>query len=355
MKDWVDFKAVKEAVSIEMVIEHYGLELRKVNASTLRGKCPLPSHVGESENSLNVNTQKNAWACHAASCVANRGGRKGGNLLDFVAFMENCSIRDAALKLQNWFSVAASNERPAEYTAPRNQRKSELIAEKNDDTIPEAPKASESDAPDAEDREVVNQPIGFALKSVDTSHPYLHRRGIKEETAKHFGVGFFHGKGSMAGRVVIPIHNEQGELIAYAGRAIDESEPKYKLPTGFHKSLVLFNLHRVLGTSREVIIVEGYFDAMKVHQAGFPGVVALMGSALSEQQEKLLTQNFDSVVVMLDNDKGGNYAATQIVSRLMDKVFLRLVHVPQGKQPDQIASEEIKNLLAFLNGGDDDE
>ena len=51
----------------------------------------------------------------------------------------------------------------------------------------------------------------------------------------------------MSGRVVIPIHNERGELVAYAGRSIDGSEPKYKLPAGFHKSLELFNLHRAIG------------------------------------------------------------------------------------------------------------
>jgi DNA primase len=69
-------------------------------------------------------------------------------------------------------------------------------------------------------------------------------------------VGFFAGKGSMHDRIVIPIHNSEGELVAYAGRSIDGSEPRYKFPAGFHKSLELFNLHRV---RREVsvVLVEG--------------------------------------------------------------------------------------------------
>lgn len=91
----------------------------------------------------------------------------------------------------------------------------------------------------------VNKPLTFQLKSVDCSHPYLSERGITKETAEYFGVGFFPGKGSMNGRIVIPIHNQHGKLVAYAGRAIDGSEPRYKLPAGFHKSLELFNLHRV--------------------------------------------------------------------------------------------------------------
>src|SRR6202030_1751061 len=120
-----------------------------------------------------------------------------------------------------------------------------------------------------------NKPLTFALQGIDHAHAYLKQRGITETAAEYFGIGFFPGKGSMTGRVVIPIHNERGELIAYAGRAIDQTEPKYKLPAGFKKSAVLFNLHRVK-LDDLVIIVEGFFDCLKVWQAGFPEVVALM-------------------------------------------------------------------------------
>src|ERR1035441_7631183 len=86
-----------------------------------------------------------------------------------------------------------------------------------------------------------NKPLPFTLKGIDYSHPYLGERGITEETAKHFGIGFFPGKGCMQGRIVIPIHSEEGILVAYAGRVLAQSEPKYKFPPLFQKSLVLFN------------------------------------------------------------------------------------------------------------------
>ena len=93
----------------------------------------------------------------------------------------------------------------------------------------------------------------------------------------------------MRGRIVIPIHNGSGALIAYAGRAIDGQEPKYRFPAGFRKSLVLFNLHRALGTeARTVIVVEGFFDTLAVHQSGYPAVVALMGSTISRYQADFL-------------------------------------------------------------------
>src|SRR5205823_6381798 len=145
-------------------------------------------------------------------------------------------------------------------------------------------------------------------------------------TAEYFGAGFFPGRGTMSGRVVIPISNERGELVAYAGRAIDDTEPKYKLPTGFKKSEVLFNLHRVRQdeNARSVIIVEGFFDVMKVAQAGFPNVVGLMGTALSLAQETLL-ESFREIVVMLDGDPAGETAAAGLVSTLAHSHFVRMM------------------------------
>ena len=106
---WVNFKAVKEAVSVEMAIAYYGVMLHRIPGSYLRGRCPLPTHASTSSNqSFIVNTEKNVWACHSASCVASRSGRSGGNVLDFVAAMERCSLRDAALKLQDRFAVTST-------------------------------------------------------------------------------------------------------------------------------------------------------------------------------------------------------------------------------------------------------
>jgi hypothetical protein len=103
---WVSYRAVKAAVSMEMALAHYGIQLHRLDDAYLRGRCPLPAHTSRgSRESFIVNTMKNAWACHSASCVTARGGRLGGNVLDFVAAMEGCPIREAALKLQEAFVV----------------------------------------------------------------------------------------------------------------------------------------------------------------------------------------------------------------------------------------------------------
>ena len=266
MSEWVNFKAVKEEVSMEMILAHCGIELRKVNQTSLRGNCPLPTHSDKAtENSFSVSTAKNAWACQSSSCRQARDGKTGGNILDFVAVMESCTIRDAGLKIQEWFHVEASNERPKDYVPSRDRPKNKLATKKKDEGGDE----TQAKSPDDENAEAVNQPLEFQLKSVDTTHPYIRQRGITPKTAEHFGIGYFNGRGQMTGRLVIPVHNERGELIGYAGRAVDdklaEEEGKYKTP--FSKSLVLFNLHRALEyKSKVAVVVEGFFDCLKVFQ-----------------------------------------------------------------------------------------
>src|SRR5438128_1925362 len=99
---WVDFKAVKEAAPITAVLSHYGIDwLKKQPGGELRGRCPIHGEKG-SGGSFHANTSKNNFQCFVPSCGAH------GNVLDFVAAMEKCSVRDAALKLQDWFQVAGN-------------------------------------------------------------------------------------------------------------------------------------------------------------------------------------------------------------------------------------------------------
>jgi DNA primase len=114
----------------------------------------------------------------------------------------------------------------------------------------------------------------------------------------------------MKGRVCVPIHNEHGELVAYAGRwvgpdaTIPEHEGKWKLPPRFEKSRVLFNLHRV-DEPVHLVVVEGFFDAMCLHVLGLP-VVALMGRALSQHQLQLLeSAGTQYLTLLLDGDEPG--------------------------------------------------
>ncbi len=180
---------------------------------------------------------------------------------------------------------------------------------------------------------------------MDSSHPYLLQRGIDAATAREFGVGFYGGNGLLKGRIVIPIRNQHGELVAYAGRAVDGRTPKYLLPAGCRKGLEVFNLDRAAAAAsgETVIVVEGYLDCL--HQAGVPGVVALMGCALSTRQESMLVERFRRVVLMLDGDPAGRAAGRRLRARLSGTCEVALVELPDGAQPDQLPASAIRPLL----------
>ncbi len=235
MSRFVDFKAVKAAVSMLQVLEHYGLaESFKRSGNSLSGPCPL--HGGENRTQFRVSLEKNCWNCFG-TC------KGGGNVLDFVARKEGCSLREAALALCDWFQL------------PTQEKPARPAKDAGEPPTPEAPpkaeprpKAAKAKSP-SPDEDGPNKPLGFALQNLDTAHPYLAERGLSAETIAEFGLGYCQ-KGSMTGRIVVPIHNAEGQLVAYAGRwpgtPPDEDTPKYKLPPGFRKAQEVFNLHRAM-------------------------------------------------------------------------------------------------------------
>src|SRR5204862_3732850 len=135
-------------------------------------------------------------------------------------------------------------------------------------------------------------------------------------------------------------------VVAYAGRwpgEPGEDTPKYKLPQGFRKSLELFNIERAIKEPAEkpLVIVEGFFDCMKLHQHGCRKVVALMGSTMSPAQEELVRKHTDrrsQVIVMLDEDEAGCVGRDDIAGRLAKFVFVK-VHTfeKDGTQPEDLS------------------
>ena len=196
---------------------------------------------------------------------------------------------------------------------------------------------------------MINPPLGFELR-VDSEHEYGVKRGLEPETIERFGCGMCLSKGMFAGRYVIPLRDEQGRLVGYAGRSIDDTEPKYLFPPGdkgFAKSRLLFGLHRLLEkkpASPWVVVVEGVFDAMTVEQAGYP-CVGLLGSSLSKEQEELLCRHFDQVILLFDGDDAGRSATDDCLLRLGRRVLVKAIPLAEDQQPDMLSFEEIQQLL----------
>jgi DNA primase len=302
MQTWIDYATIKQNVGLAGVLRRYQVSLRRSGRDQYRGLCPI--HRGEGRDAFHANLSRNVFHCF--SCGA------GGTVLDFVAAMEDCSLREAARKLADGPSVP----RPAPAAGPPNG----TVTRKS----------------------IALSPLRFTLRGIDRAHPYLAGRGITTATAEEFGIGFYRGPGILSGRLVIPIHNAAGELVAYCGRSLNGSEPRYRFPSGFAKSAVLFNLHRAAGQDR-VVVVEGFFDCFKLHQAGM-AAVALMGAALSEAQRTLL-QPFQHVILMLDGDEAGRRATTTIAARLRPYASVSAIRLPHSVQPDELPAPEIKDIL----------
>ncbi|MGH7604964.1 MAG: CHC2 zinc finger domain-containing protein [Gemmatimonadaceae bacterium] len=303
MTDRLDFAAIKHGVKLDSLLRHYRVELRPCGKNQYRGRCPI--HRGEGFDAFHVNLSRNIFHCFA--CGA------GGTVLDFVVAMEGCSLRDAAITLQ---SMTAATE-----SAPGKKK---LVTEKR----------------------CAPEPLGFVLRGIDTKNPYLATRGIDQRTAAHFGVGFYSGPGLLSHRLVIPIHDAQGTLVGYCGRSINGQQPRYRFPPSFPKSDLLFNFHRAAATeASSVVVVEGFFDCLKVHQAGIRSVVALMGAALYKTPARLLLDRFPEVVLMLDGDNAGKAGSRSIAKNLGGLCSVSVVDMPAKLQPDQMSSDMIRNLL----------
>ena len=326
---WIDFTELKRQVSIKDVLARYGMleQLHEKKPGRLIGACPI--HGGKNSTSFNVDIDKNVFNCFS-QCG-------GGNVLDLVMKLEKCEIREAGTKLADWFGLTFERRKATNKGATPDRANS----------VHAAPAAHTSERAGALS---ANPPLERPLRDLNQDHPYLVKRGLTVPTIKTFGIGYC-TRGLMRGRIAVAIHDEHGQLIAYGGRAVDETlaneQGKYRLPDGFKKSSVLFNLHRAREhTARGLIVVEGFFDAMTVHQAGFPNVVALMGSTLTEAQERLLIDTTDRVTLLLDGDEAGSKCRRDIWKRLGSRLWLRNIPLEPNQQPDQLTDKQLQTVLS---------
>jgi len=115
----------------------------------------------------------------------------------------------------------------------------------------------------------------------------------------------------------------------------------------------LFNLHRAAAEAgNSVAVVEGFFDCMKVHQAGIRSVVALMGSALYEPQQQLLRERFRQIHLLLDGDSAGRKASEVIAQKLRRYCSVQVIPLAEGVQPDQMSEQDIVDALQRLANDD---
>jgi DNA primase len=202
------------------------------------------------------------------------------------------------------------------------------------------------------DRTVAEFRIGYAPNERDALKRHLVQNGVTEETAIAAGLLIKpeDGRGSydrFRGRLMIPIHDERGRVVAFGGRTLDpDGQPKYlnspETPL-FHKGTMLFNVHRAREAAHKsgtIIVTEGYLDAIAVHQAGIRNVVAALGTAFTEDHITRLWRFAPEPVICFDGDKAGVSAAHRAIDRILPVLksgfSFNFCFLPDGQDPDDL-------------------
>ena len=330
---WVDYKALKSQISILSVLQAFKIELPTQNGTQFYGACPIPAHSGDRDNkhAFSVNTEKGCYRC-----ITHCGG---GNVIDLYARLSNRDpsdktvFREVAVEMQERFLNGSSTATPFPTPAPKPKKE-----------VPKKPSE--------------NKPLTIRPLQLKHDIPFLlEEKKLPLELLEEFGIGFCN-RGLFSGRVVVRLDNHKGELIGYAGRGMKEADitkrGRWMLPSGFSKSLQLFNQHRATPRVSDwdcVVVVEGFWSCLRWHMTGLP-VVALMGSELSDEQLQRITEITDRVWLMLDNDKAGTKAQLKVLQKLASSVSVRLVNYPvddegnDRQQPEDFTPDELKELIS---------
>jgi len=326
----------------DLISEH--LRLQKAGRD-LKGLCPFHQ---EKTPSLYVSPEKQLWHCY--------GCQKGGDHFTFIQEIEHVDFR-AALRLlaektgvELEESPGAGRQRELKRTI---ERLNGLAAQYFHHILLENP-AGQRALIQLESRGVTRASmkefqLGFAPagQRKDNLVRFLRKHNATDTEMIEAGLAI-RPEGSrelwdrFRQRIMIPIHDERGELIAFGGRVTDDSQqPKY-LNTSqtalYDKGRTLFNLNRARKAIHELkhaVLMEGYFDAITAAQAGVPNVVTTSGTALTEHQVRLLKRETQELLLAFDRDDAGR-TATQRAIELASKsgIHIKVVRVPQGKDPD---------------------
>ncbi|HVO56931.1 MAG TPA: DNA primase [Dongiaceae bacterium] len=327
---------VKQQADIVRVIGDY-VRLKKAGQN-FRGLCPFHS---EKTPSFNVHPGKQIYHCF--------GCGQGGDVFKFVMEMEKCPFPEAI----------------------------RIVAEKCGIAIPRPKERSPEERRENQQRailvEIHREAQAFFVKQLEgtlegkAARAYLEDRGLDRDTMVRFGIGYAPSGGDLLlrhlrakypekalaesglisrdqsgrlfdrfrRRITFPIANESAKIVAFGARALGDDQPKYlNSPETliYSKSNVLYHLDRAKDALRRedyAILVEGYMDAIAVARAGISNVVASCGTALAEQQIKLLARFTKRVIVNYDPDAAGQAATERSLTALLEQDFeVRVLALP---------------------------
>lgn len=336
---------------IESVVSGYVALKRR--GRNLVGLCPFH---GEKTPSFTLYPETASFYCFGCSA--------GGDVITFIKRIENLSYMDAVRFLAD----------RAGMRMPDNPRENDAVAGLRTRVLEANREAAR----------LYHRALYSSLGREALA--YYYSRGYTDATIRHFGLGyapagwdflltemrrkgfredeltaaFLAAKGRNGGfydvfrnRVIIPIIDIRGSVVAFGGRVLDDSKPKYintESTVAYQKSRNLFALNFAKTAGRELNVCEGYMDAIAMHQAGFVNTVAALGTAFPDEQIQLIARYADRVNLIFDADTAGQKATRRAIENMRrTRLDVRVVSIPDGKDPDEFlkknGAEAFKRLL----------
>lgn len=249
MSSFIDFAALKERVTVEEAIPLLGLSLKNRNGQW-RGPCPACNSGGD--RALVVTLAKNAFYCFAI--------KKGGDVIAFAAHIRDCNVKEAAAFLTGIGEEGESSDsKTVSNTVPEERKKEDVRS---------------------------LQPLAY----LEPDHEDILALGLDEAICRQFEAGYA-PKGIMRGRLAIPIHDPDGALVAYCGRAVKDEDISLIFPKNFDPLLYVFNIHNI--GEGELVLLRDPLEVMQATQNGIDNAVSFLTQDICPTQLQLLAEQMD--------------------------------------------------------------
>jgi DNA primase len=334
-------ESIRRSIDIVEIVSEY-VQLKKQGRNYF-GLCPFH---GEKTPSFSVSPEKQIYHCFG--CGA------GGNVFSFLMEMEGLTFIEAVKRLAPKANIDLSHieDRP---TADRTEAAAMIAAHNLLKKFYHHLLIHTKEGQAALDyllrrgftREIIDQfQIGYALNSWDAATKFLVSKGFSLKLMEKAGLvskkvedGSYFDR--FRNRIMFPIHNHQGETVAFSGRIVGSGEPKYvnsPETSIFNKGKILYHFHEArlhIRQKQQAVLFEGFADVIAAVRAGIAHAVATMGTALSEEQARTLRRNAESVIICYDGDRAGIDATLRAAETLAGAgCYVKVATMPEGLDPD---------------------
>ncbi len=324
---------------IEDVVDSYVRTKRR--GRTAVGLCPFH---GEKTPSFTVYPETASFYCFG--CGA------GGDVITFIKKIENLDYLDAV----RFLADRAGMKMPEDKADDAVSRLRLRVLEANRDAARYFHSVLYSPAGRAgleyyyrrgyTDNTIRRFGLGYAPDGYYHLLDYMRKKGYRDDelTAAFLAARSRNGSGNLydifRNRVMIPIIDIRGNVIAFGGRVLDDSKPKYLNSSDtlvFKKTNNLFALNFAKASKEgSLILCEGYMDVIALHQAGFTNAVAALGTSFTEEHARLIARYAGEVILVFDADAAGQKGAKRAIGLLRETgVHIRVIRIPDGKDPDE--------------------